>query len=176
MKFIIIALLMIGSTPATASDPSPYVAEKSNEIKSLTPDEIDGLLQGKGMGLAKAAELNQYPGPMHVLDLAGDLQLSSQQIAQTRKIFEKMRETAISLGTELVQQERELEALFSSGRISAAELDSRLLKIGATKAKLRGAHLHAHLAMKDVLTHHQIVVYEELRGYSDGSHQHEHSH
>ena len=42
---------------------SLYVSETGNEIKALTNEELNHLLNGEGMGLAKAGELNSYPGP-----------------------------------------------------------------------------------------------------------------
>ena len=47
---------------------SDYVGEESREIKSLSPKDIAALKEGSGWGLAKAAELNGYPGPIHVLE------------------------------------------------------------------------------------------------------------
>ena len=176
MKLLFIALILVGANSTVATAQSPYVGEKSNEIKSLTPGEITDLLQGNGMGFAKVAELNRFPGPRHVLDLAERLQLSNQQIAQTSRIFERMRDKAISLGAQLVEHERELDALFSSGEISAPALDALLLKIGETSAMLRGVHLHAHLEMKQILSHHQVMMYDQLRGYSNGVEGHEHKH
>ena len=176
MKLIFIVLILVGASSAAASTQSPYAGEESNEIKSLSRDEIDALLQGNGMGFAKAAELNQYPGPRHVLDLAEQLHLSNRQIAQTNRIFERMREKAINLGSQLVEYERDLDLLFSSAQISATVLDSLLLKIGETRSMLRGAHLHAHLEMKKILSRHQIMMYDNLRGYSNGSGSHKHTH
>ncbi|MDL1878575.1 hypothetical protein FBQ85_25940, partial [Cytophagia bacterium CHB2] len=67
----IIALL---AAPALAQHQhSPYAGEESREIKSLSPQEIRMYLEGHGMGLAKAAELNHYPGPRHVMELAKQL-------------------------------------------------------------------------------------------------------
>ena len=176
MKPIFIALILTWTSVAGASTQSPYVGEELNEIKSLSPSEISGLLQGSGMGFAKAAELNRYPGPRHVLDLAEQLQLSSQQIVQTNRIFEKMHANAKELGAQLVEYERELDTLFSSGEISVSVLDSLLQKIGETSAKLRGTHLHAHLEMKKILAPHQVMMYDNLRGYSNGSRSHKHTH
>ena len=39
----------------------------SSPIRGLSEQEIDDLTNGRGMGLARAAELNGYPGPLHVL-------------------------------------------------------------------------------------------------------------
>lgn len=43
------------------------------ELQALTPEEVEQYRAGAGMGYAKAAELNHFPGPMHVLELAGPL-------------------------------------------------------------------------------------------------------
>lgn len=176
MKLSFIALLLVWASSVVATTQSPYVGDESNEIKSLSPGEITELLQGGGMGFAKAAELNRYPGPRHVLDLADQLHLSSEQIAQASRIFERMRAKAVHLGAQLVEYERELDSLFSSGEISAPALDALLLNIGETRAMLRGAHLHAHLEMKQILSRHQVMMYDKLRGYSNGQESHEHAH
>jgi hypothetical protein len=41
--------------------------------QALSDQEVSALLDGHGAGFAKAAELNGYPGPMHVLELADRL-------------------------------------------------------------------------------------------------------
>lgn len=176
MKIFIVTLLLIVVSCALATTQSPYVGEEKNEIKALSDAEVNGLLQGKGMGLAKAAELNRYPGPKHVLELAKQLQLTEQQIEQTNLAFVNMREKAIDLGKLVVEYEKGLDELFSSDKISKVNLDSLLLKIGETKAQLRGVHLHAHLEVKKILTRHQVMMYVELRGYTNASGEHKHSH
>jgi len=75
-----VALLI---TASMARSQSPYIGQASREIKALSPQEISDYLSGKGMGLAKAAELNGYPGPAHVLELAAQLELTSEQKTKT---------------------------------------------------------------------------------------------
>lgn len=75
-----------------------YGAQQVPELKALSGEEIRGLLNGDGMGTAKVAELNHYPGPRHVLDLAYQSNLSEKQRKETQKIFDKMREEAVRLG------------------------------------------------------------------------------
>ena len=50
---------------------APYAGQQARAIKSLSDEDIAALLKGEGMGMAAAAELNGYPGPAHVLQLAG---------------------------------------------------------------------------------------------------------
>lgn len=83
---------------ASAIRPNPYSGQEQREIKALSPEEIQGYLAGKGAGLAKAAELNHYPGPVHVLELADKLQLSAEQKTRTKAIFDAMQKEAINQG------------------------------------------------------------------------------
>ena len=117
------------------------------------------------MGFAKAAELNGYPGPAHVLAMADQLQLSPEQLSQTRAIEESMRTKARALGAELVQAEQELDTLFASKRVDAQSLGASLARIGDLQANLRKAHLEAHLAETALLSPDQTARYSELRGY-----------
>jgi hypothetical protein len=71
---ILLAALTICTLPApvlAAEMPAtPYAGQQTRTIKALSDDEIAALRNGEGMGMAKAAELNGYPGPIHVLSLA----------------------------------------------------------------------------------------------------------
>jgi hypothetical protein len=58
-------LALVAAAPALADNPPsmPYTGEQTRIIKSLAEGDIAALLKGEGMGMAKAAELNGYPGP-----------------------------------------------------------------------------------------------------------------
>ena len=75
-----------------------YADIHDREITSLSEGELEDLRAGGGMGFALPAELNGYPGPSHVLDLADELELTKEQLEQTRRLFEAMREEAIAAG------------------------------------------------------------------------------
>src|SRR5438046_1193857 len=99
----IAALALVVSVHAATSS---YAGEERREIKSLSPQEVDDYLAGKGMGLAKAAELNGYPGPAHVLELADELNLTAEQRRKTQALFKDMQEKAIAAGKALIEEER----------------------------------------------------------------------
>jgi hypothetical protein len=63
-------LLVLLVVPVAAQErlTSPYRDQASTSIRGFTEKEIDDLREGVGMGLARSAELNSYPGPRHVLD------------------------------------------------------------------------------------------------------------
>jgi hypothetical protein len=182
VKLVCLALLcMIG--PAVASDglTSPYRDGASTEIRALTQKEIEDLRTGRGMGLARAAELNSYPGPRHVLDAAaaGQLHLTPVQARTIQGLFGGMAREAQRLGGLILDEERQLESQFRAGRIEEADLRARVTRIATLQGQLRAVHLETHLATRAALTERQVERYNELRGYSAGSPQppeHHHRH
>jgi len=167
-----LALAVAGLVPAAAAagtHPSPYAGLESRPIKALSSEEIDGLLAGHGMGFAMAAELNDYPGPKHVLELASELGLTDEQSRATKAAFDAMSADAVALGGKLVESERELDALFAESQASDASLKAAVMRAEEIRGQLRYTHLRAHLSMKNILTPEQAVIYGKLRGYMDGS-------
>src|SRR5437762_635574 len=117
--FIRLALITLASAVAPlAHAASPYAGQQSREIKALSSAEQSDLLAGKGMGLAKAAELNGYPGPAHVLELATDLALTDAQRERTQALWQAMATRAKALGQQVLDAERELDALFASRQVT----------------------------------------------------------
>jgi hypothetical protein len=160
----IIALLLLGAA-AAADTSSPYAGRQARDIKALSAEQIEDLMNGRGMAMALPAELNGYPGPRHVLELAEELELTPDQLAQTERMFEDMRRKAIDLGGQIVAREAMLDELFASGTVSQATLRDAALALGRLSGELRAHHLGYHLAMRDLLEPHQIQSYRRLRGY-----------
>jgi Spy/CpxP family protein refolding chaperone len=160
-------LAIAAASCAAGPGVAPYAGQEVREIKALAPDEVSSLLAGRGMGLAKAAEFNGYPGPLHVLELADRLQLSGEQREKTQALFASMQAKAMSLGRALVEEERALDRLFAGKAATAEQVSASLARIGALQAQVRGAHLEAHLAQVLILTPEQNAKYVEFRGYGD---------
>lgn len=175
MKMLFV--LAVAAAAAAATDhavaPSPYAGQQTRSIKALSDREIDEYLSGHGLGYARAAELNHYPGPRHVLDLAQELELSTQQTARTRALAEAVRAEAIALGRRLVDKERELDRQFAEGSVTADSLSALVAEIARIQGALRRVHLSAHLAEREVLSAQQRRLYDQLRGYGAGT---EHAH
>jgi Spy/CpxP family protein refolding chaperone len=167
-------VIVLGCAPLcwSAEPPSPYVGQEQRAIKALSAEEVQEYLSGSGMGLAKAAEHNHYPGPKHVLDLAEPLQLSVEQRRQTETIFAAMRTEAVRLGIQLIEKERQLDTLFATDTIAEAQLDQLVTEIGTMQGQLRAVHLRAHLAQRALLTPEQLRRYDTLRGYIASHHDH----
>jgi Spy/CpxP family protein refolding chaperone len=159
---------LLAAAAAQADTPSPYAGEQHRAIKALSPRDVDDLLAGRGMGLARAAELNSYPGPMHVLELADRLGLSAEQRTRTQALVEQMRTAAQRLGAAVIVQEHALDRAFAERRIDATALQARLAQIAALQGELRFVHLRTHLAQAEILTPEQRQEYDVLRGYAGG--------
>lgn len=165
--FVVVALV---AAQAAGEPVSPYRGQEAREIKALSAQEVSDLLAGNGMGFAKAAELNGYPGPAHVLELAGELGLSTDQLESSRSIFSDMQARAIAAGRDLIALERELDRQFRDKSVTAESLQSLLARIGERQAELREVHLQAHLRQTELLSEAQVAAYAELRGYAGSSH------
>jgi len=145
--------------------PSPYVGLEQREIKALSEADRQGLIDGHGMSMALAAELNRLHGPKHVLELADELELQPEQAARAQAIFDVMAERARRLGRRVIELEAELDARFAAGEIDEESLHEVVAEIGRVRGELRFAHLAAHLEMRDALSAEQIEAYDRLRGY-----------
>ena len=144
---------------------SPYAGQQSREIKALSDQEVKELLTGAGMGMAKAAELNRYPGPMHALELADRLALSGEQRERLSALMHRHKAEARKLGESVLELERELDALFARGNATPAEVDRLTAGIGAAQGRLRADHLKTHVETTALLTPGQVDRYVKARGY-----------
>ena len=160
-----VVAMLVAVVPAIAQQRGGYAGQQNREIKALSPQETADLLAGRGMGMARAAELNSYPGPMHVLELRDQLGLSDEQVSAAQVSFRGMQAAARQLGAELVEQERMLDGLFRSGTITPARMTAYTEAIGLLQGRLRTIHLAAHLEMRELLTSDQIARYDDVRGY-----------
>jgi Spy/CpxP family protein refolding chaperone len=132
----------------------------------MSPEEINELETGAGAGFARAAELNGYPGPRHILDLQDKLDLSEDQLAEVQKLYDEMNSEARQGGTEILQLETELEVAFREGTIDGATLETKVSTLAEKYGALRLLHLRTHLNAIQLLTPHQLALYNQLRGYS----------
>ena len=169
----VIAVAVLGRQ-ALAQD-NPYAGLEGREIKALSAEQVAGYQQGEGMGMALSAELNSYPGPKHVLELADSLRLTADQRGQVERIVDEMKVAAVRLGSTIVEREARLDSLFAGGGITDQSLEASVVELGRLQGELRYTHLRAHLATRAVLTEHQRMLYDRLRGYGSG-HAMEHHH
>jgi hypothetical protein len=160
-----VAVTAAQATAQTRSD-QPYASLQTRQIKALPEQQVADLAAGRGIGLALAAELNGYPGPRHVLDLADPLGITDRQRADIQRLFNSMQSEAIPLGQQLIAAERDLDREFAERTITPDKLKAAVAAIAEITGALRNAHLKYHLATAALLGPDQIRRYAELRGYA----------
>ena len=160
------ALAQHAGHPGHGASAAPYAGLQQREIKALSPEETRGLLEGHGMRFALAAELNGYPGPLHVLEHAQALQLTPQQREASEALLQSHREDARALGAATVEAERALDRAFAQRTVDDAGLAALTQQAGQLQAQLRAAHLRTHLQQTALLTPQQVARYQQLRGYA----------
>lgn len=166
-----LAIALVGIAPAAwPQTHQPYAGMQARPVKALSDQQIADLRAGRGMGLALAAELNGYPGPMHVLELASPLGLSDDQRAKVAGLFDAMKREAVPLGERLIAAETALDRRFADRTITAPSLGEATRDIALLQGELRLAHLKYHLATLELLTPEQAARYPTLRGYGGSQH------
>ena len=182
LQFVVtLTVLVLQSTSALAQAPGgqggghphgnhagtaqPYAGAEQRTIKTLSVQQIADLDAGRGMGFAMAAELNGYPGPMHVFELADTLRLSPDVRIRVQSLVTEMKAEATSLGKRIIAEETALDQLFKNGRATPEQVNAMTSRIGALQGTLRASHLRYHLVTRDLLTPEQIADYNRHRGY-----------
>src|SRR3979411_2199425 len=173
-RTLVVCIFMLAATAAIAQ--TPYAGMQTRPIKALSEQQVADLGAGRGMGLALAAELNGYPGPSHVLELADKLNLSTDQRAGIQRLFDSMKAEAVPLGSKLIEQEADLDKQFAGRTVTPDSLRASTAAMAATQGALRETHLKSHLSTVAVLSPDQMKRYAELRGYGGEAQPMEHRH
>ena len=167
LRALLIAAAVLGTVGAAVAQ-SPYAGLEQRPIKALSDQQIADLKAGRGMGMALPAELNGYPGPVHVLELADRLDLSDGQRAAVQAQFAAMKAESIALGERLIEREAALDRLFAGRTATPDSVAAAVSAVAETQGALRTTHLKYHLSTVALLRADQVARYGELRGYGDG--------
>ena len=165
----VLALVVINLTarPQNSKPESKDTEIQSSPLKALTAEQYADLRQGNEMGMAKVAELNNYPSPVQVSKLSKELGLNPNQKVQLKQIISAWQFKAKEMGQFILKEEMKLEALFSSGKATDGSVIYYTNQIGLFTGELRNAHLQAHLKTRNILTPAQIKKYGVLMGYTN---------
>lgn len=174
-NLIVAAALALTNATSLAADTQPYAGQDERPIASLSAQDIQALQAGQGWGFAKSAELNGYPGPAHVLELADTLGLSADQRNAVQAIWDTMNAAARETGAAFVQAEAQLDAAFADQTATPQTVQRLAAEAGALRAALRAIHLNAHLEVTPLLSRHQQMLYAQARGYGSADHGDGHS-
>ena len=119
--------------------------------------------EGRGFGLAFAADQNGYPGPMHVLELRDRLKLTADQEAKARDLMHAMFAESHPKSVRLLEAEAKLRRLFAERAADEAAVRAAVAEVERARSEVRLVHLLAHLKTRDLLSEDQRRLYHETR-------------
>lgn len=135
----------------------------TSPIGSLSYQEYTAYQNGDEMGMAKPAVLNNYPRPAEVLPLEKELKLTASQKTQLEAANEAILFKAKEMGRFILQHEKMLNDLFSTGKANEGSVIYYCNQIGLYQGELRNAHLQACLKVKRILTPDQLKKFSRLQ-------------
>lgn len=170
---LLVSLLVASSAPAQHVPHASHQAApglSGHEEAQRCIENFDRVVaDGRGFGMAFAADRHGYPGPLHVLELGDALRLTTSQTSQVRTLESAMFAESRPRSAALLAAERRLDALFTSGRATEADLASLVADVERLRGEVRLVHLRYHLKTRDLLSEEQRLVYHERRWGSGGA-------
>lgn len=170
MRAPLVLLAILALVPSTAAaqhsghQHTPGAPSDGHLRAQACLDEFDTVVSdGRGFGMAFAADQNGYPGPMHVLELKDRLALTAEQEARVRAVMHAMFAESKPKSARLLEAEKRLRALFSGGGADETAVRAATAEVEHARADVRLVHLLAHLKTRELLTDAQRRAYQEAR-------------
>src|SRR5258705_7356125 len=132
---------------------------KAAEACSAEFDKVVG--DGRGFGMAFAADQNGYPGPMHVLELKDRLKLTADQEAKMQALMHAMFSESKPKSAQLLEAEAKLRRLFADRAADDAAVRAAVAEVERARSQVRLVHLLTHLKTRDLLTEDQRQIYHK---------------
>jgi len=137
---------------------------EGHQVAQACASEFEKVVgDGRGFGLAFAADQNGYPGPMHVLELRDRLTLTTDQEAKARELMHAMLAESRPKSARLLDAEARLRRLFADRAADEAAVRAAVADVERARSEVRLVHLLTHLKTRDLLTEAQRRTYHEAR-------------
>jgi len=163
----LVAVLLLVAIPARGQSPHQHGhgadGQPHRRVEACEREFEQVVAEGRGGGLAFAADQNGYPGPLHVLELKDRLQLTVDQETRMRALLEAMFAQSRPRAAKLAEAEARLRRLFAADSADDAGVRAAVADAEHARAELRLAHVLTHLRTRELLTEHQRRTYQQLR-------------
>ncbi len=155
---------LFGATASTAWGQHEHGHAGGHQAAEACSAEFDEVVaEGRGFGMAFAADQNGYPGPMHVLELKDQLKLTVDQEAKAQALLHAMFAESKPKGARLLEAEAKLRRLFADRSADDPAVRAAVGEVERARSEVRLVHLLAHLKTRDLLTEDQRRIYHEAR-------------
>src|SRR5213594_1524659 len=159
-----LAGLTAGTTVTRAQHGHGGAGAQGHQVAQTCASEFEKVVgEGRGFGLAFAADQNGYPGPMHVLELKDRLKLSADQEAKAQALMQAMFAESKPKSAQLLEAEAKLRRLFADRSADDAAVRAAVGEVERARSQVRLVHLLAHLKTRGLLTEDQRRIYHEAR-------------
>jgi len=156
--------ITVAAAAASAQHGHGGAGAEGHQMAQACASEFEKVVgDGRGFGLAFAADQNGYPGPMHVLELRDRLKLTADQEAKARDLMHAMFAESRPKSVRLLEAEAKLRRLFAERAADEAAVRAAVAEVERARSEVRLVHLLAHLKTRDLLTEDQRRLYHEAR-------------
>ena len=158
---VALALTAVTAWAQHAHDGSPSRGHQAAQACETEFEKVIG--DGRGFGMAFAADQNGYPGPLHVLELQERLGLTADQATKVRALLHAMFAESKPKSARLLEAEARLRRLFADVTADDASVRAAVADVERARREVRLVHLLTHLKTRDLLTEGQRRIYQAER-------------
>jgi len=164
MLGVVVGIAITTAAAASAQHGHGGAGAEGHQMAQACATEFEKVVgDGRGFGLAFAADQNGYPGPMHVLELRDRLKLTADQEAKARDLMHAMFAESRPKSVRLLEAEAKLRRLFAERAADEAAVRAAVAEVERARSEVRLVHLLAHLKTRDLLSEDQRRLYHEAR-------------
>jgi len=164
MLGVVVGIAITTAAAASAQHGHGGAGAEGHQMAQACATEFEKVVgEGRGFGLAFAADQNGYPGPMHVLELRDRLKLTADQEAKARDLMHAMFAESRPKSVRLLEAEARLRRLFAERVAEDAAVRAAVAEVERARSEVRLVHLLAHLKTRDLLSEDQRRLYHEAR-------------
>src|SRR5712692_2594350 len=139
-----VMLLIAGSGGADAQHHAAHAGAEAVSHHALvqTYEKAfeQNVAEGRGFGMAFAADRNGYPGPLHVLELKDRLKLTADQEAKMQAMLAAMFAESKPKSARLLESEAKLRQLFAGSRADEAAVKAAVTEVETARTEVRLVH------------------------------------
>ena len=164
MSAAVTVLALLGTASSASWGQHDHGHAGGHQAAEACSAEFDKVVgEGRGFGMAFAADQNGYPGPMHVLELKDRLTLTADQEARAQALMHAMFSESKPKSARLLEAEAKLRRLFADRSADDAAVRAAVGEVERARSQVRLVHLLAHLKTRGLLTEDQRRIYHEAR-------------
>jgi len=164
MTTIVATAGLLGTASSVSWGQHGHGHEGGHQAAEACSAEFDKVVgEGRGFGLAFAADQNGYPGPLHVLELKDRLKLTADQEAKAQALLHAMFVESKPKSARLLEAEAKLRRLFADRAADDAAVRAAVAEVERARSEVRLVHLLTHLKTRELLSEDQRRIYHEAR-------------